>query len=237
MPQYAFDVGDFNLPGTGYLPTAAFSIPVMDGLAGAYLLGGGEEHGLINWADEDRSLTTVGTPAWEDGHAVLSAANYLDTGIAETPAMTLVVIGRRTSAVNTAFVGNYRDQTNIGIALYAQTANQNIVANADRGSGGGSVQVAGNTDQLRLYSLTVPASGAMTIRDHTAGTSATGTQTGARVVETADTIRIGSFPGVGFPGVAHVSAALVFTRALTIPELAEVEAWGKEVGAFYGLVI
>lgn len=219
---YAINLGDVTLGGTGYLPLAAFDIPVRDDLEAAFYLGHGAAVGVMNFAGE-KAGAIVGSPVWADGYAEFVTANYLQTDVDEETAMTLIAVAKRKVTGNgTAIIGNYLSSTDVGIALYVASGNSKIIANADRAGGGGTVTANGDMDTWELVSLVVPATGAMTINNHTAATTANSAATDDRAVTGSGKLRLGSFPAAsGFPGTIQVCAAAIFSRPLTSPELSE----------------
>lgn len=232
------NIGNVTLPGSGYPPIGAMSIPVTDGLTGAFLLGSGSNVGATNYAENGGTVTFVGSPDWQNGYVEVDRLNYIQTSIPETAAMTIIAIAKRkVSGNNTPIVGNFIDVTNVGVALYVASGTDNPIANADRAAGGGTVTVNGNWDAWSLVSLVVPSTGAMTITDHTNGLTANSAATDARVITGGGDIRIGSFYSVSFPGASQIAAVAVYNKALSPIELTAMEAWASDVGSHYGLTV
>jgi hypothetical protein len=75
---------------------------------------------LVNCAPDGADATAVGTPAV--GEAVtLTDGNYIDTGIAETAAITLVAVVRRHNA-QVLFMGSLSTADSNGVALFTNGA-------------------------------------------------------------------------------------------------------------------
>lgn len=233
MPNYAPDLGDLGLSGSGFLPSAAFSLPEIPGLRGAYILGAGEELALTNLVEGGPTPIKVGSPVWENGYAALSRGNHINTGVAETAAMTLMTVSRRPTAVNVGFIGNYVNDDTKGVGIYSLGSQQIMTVIADRGTASAlGTGVAAAMASWGLYSASVPATGAMTMRNHTAGTSTVGTSTAARVVEGGGPMLIGTLDTASFPGAVQIAVAMIFDRVLSASELAEANAWAREAAAF-----
>ena len=233
MPNYAPDLGEIGVSGPGFLPSAAFSLPDIPGLRGAYILGAGEELALTNLVEGGPVPIRVGSPVWENGYAALSRGNHINTGIAETAAMTLMMVSRRPTGVNAGFIGNYINDDTKGVGIYSLGSQQTMTVIADRGTAGAiGTSIAAIMASWGLYSASIPAAGAMTMRNHTAGTSAVGTSTAARVVESGGPILIGTLDTASFAGSVHIAVAMVLDRVLSAAELAEATAWAREAAAF-----
>lgn len=238
MANYAPDIGDLPISSIGLRPTAAHSLPEIPGLRGAYFMGAGERLALTNLVDRGSVPVKVGNPGWENGYAVLSRVNHIDTGISETAAMTMIVASRRPTANNVGYIGNYINDDLRGVGIYSLGSQQTVIGMADRGSVGAlSVSVAAVTASWGLYSASIPASGAMTMRNHTSGDETVGSQTIPRVVETAGNILIGCLNTNTFGTTVHIAAALVFNRVLSTSELASAVAWVREAADFSNISV
>lgn len=221
-------------------PLALHSSPQIEGITGIYFLSAGEAIGVQNLVEGGVQPTEVGAIVWEDGFAAMSrAAGYLETNLPETLAATIVFVGKRAAAAGTPFVGNYIDGTRRGIGVYSVGSQQTVSVISDRGSVDGlAVSVTGAPASWRLYSAQIPAAAAMTMTDHTANVTVTGTQTTARVIEDAGTLKVGAFSaGSTFNGVVHISVAVVANRVLTADEIAEVVTWCRAAAAFGGQTV
>lgn len=241
MAQIALDTGGNSVYDPAeVLPAVVFTFPQTTGLVGAYIFTAGADFAAINLIENGPAPTIVGTVDLSPGYAVMSKdVGHLNTNIPETLEMTLFVVAKRAAAANTGFIGNFRDAANQGVGLYSLGAGQNVTGVSDRGATTGlSVNLPGLPDAWALYSVTVPATGGLTVRDHTAGTDITGTQTAAHVVESIGTIRIGALdPATTFGGVAHVAGGAVAPRVLTDAERTTVVEALRAVAAFGDIVV
>lgn len=238
MTSYALNLGSaVTLPGSGYAKRIMFDLPVRAGLTGAYFFGEGETVALTNWGGSEPN-TVVGAPVWHDGYAELDGSNYIQTGVAETAAMTvLAVIKRKTTGTNVALVGNYGGTGATGVALYVASSNDDVDANTGRAGGTSICQATGNVDNWALVSITVPSSGAMTIRDHTTGTSSASAATDARVVNGVGDLRIGSFPSGNFDQPVNVAAVATYSAALSSDDLNLMVGKLRAYAALHGITV
>ena len=228
---------DVTLPGTGYPPLAAFQIPFADSLAGAFLLGNGEELADKGWAG-GADADIVGSPVFGASFAALSGTAYLDTKIPETLEMTLFVVGRETSAASVGWIGNYLSGAAFGVSMYTGSSAASIQANVGRAGGtGGSVSVTSDTTQWGIYSLQVPSTGAARLRNHTGGASNTTSATADREINGAGPIRIGRCYAPSMIGENQQVIALVYNRALTDAETLTVAAFCRDYAASRGITV
>jgi hypothetical protein len=99
-----------------------YTPPIVDGLLGWYLLGGDAAASRKNWAPGGADATVTGTPTYNAASAVFTSANYIDTGIIDTAALTLIAIGKPAGASNVAYVASYLNTTNTYAMLYGATS-------------------------------------------------------------------------------------------------------------------
>lgn len=215
--------------------------PVSRALAGIFILGGSLELSRRNLAPGAAGPgTIVGAPTVEAGYiTTASQSHYIDSGIAETNAMTLIVVARAPllgSSNRPGLIGNYLNSPASGAAVY-------IDGTTGTGFPIGAPKLNVMMGTLVSQSLTDPDSsawgyyegsvfnGAGTIlRERTAGVaSAAATTATTRVRNTASNIRIGSMAHPSFTGNADISLAIIHADTLTTAEAAANYAWAQAV--------
>lgn len=228
---------DVTLPGDGYPPLAAFQIPFADDLLGAFFLGGGGKIGLRDWAG-NADPEAVGYPTFGEGFATLSEDGYLQTDIDEPLELTYVVVGREVSASGVGWIGNFVGGANIGVSLYSQPGGTTMQANAGRVGGvGGSVSVTSDTEDWGIYSLSVPSTGAMAIRNWTTGNGGMSSATAAREINGGGPLRIGRLYSPAHVGEADMAVVLVYDIALDDTQAAIVAAFCRDYAASRGITV
>ena len=230
-----------SLPGGAYMALDAFTIPVTTGLVGAFYLAMGADAGAINMADGSAALV-VGAPTDPGEGLRLGTGVYIDTGLPETAAMTLIFVGKRggDNTVGVGWMGTYNGATSIGVGLYANAnSTGGIGAVVEKTTGQSDVAVGTSTSVWGFYALSIPASGAASLYNLTGGVSQTQSNTSARAVTGDETILIGALPvgDMGFAGPVDMALALVYSGALTKSQIDAIYAWAQPYCAAVGISV
>ncbi|WP_288951905.1 hypothetical protein [uncultured Paracoccus sp.] len=232
---HAHNLGDVSLPGGGYPPLGAFSIPYADRLGGAFFLGYGRDVAAVNWG-ADTEVGIIGNPTFQNGYAALDGANYIETGVEETIASTLFIVFRETSDNAVGVFGNYGSPTTIGTSLFVPAGSTTMSLNSGRVGGTGGVSTVGSdTTAWGIYSASIPATGQATLRNHISGNASTSGASADRELNGAGPLRIGALYSASFPGASRVFAALQYRDSLTIAETLVVGAHLRQMAEAAGL--
>ncbi|QFQ88276.1 hypothetical protein F8A10_12225 [Paracoccus kondratievae] len=215
---HAHNLGNVSLPGSGYPPLGAFSIPYADRLGGAFFLGYGREVAAVNWG-ADTEVSIIGNPNFQNGYAALDGANYIETGVEETIASTLFLVFRETSDSAVGAFGNYGGPSTIGTSLYVSAGSTVMSVNTGRiGGTGGSASVTSDTSGWGIYSASIPATGQARLRNHVTGNVSVAGAATDRELNGAGPLRIGALYSASFPGASRVFAALQYRTNLSDEE-------------------
>lgn len=232
---HAHNIGNVSLPGIGYPPLGAFSIPYADRLGGAFFLGYGREIAAVNWA-ADTEVSFIGNPTFENGYAELDGANYIDTGVDETLATTLFVVFREASSNSVGVFGNYGSPTTVGTSLFVSSGSTTMSLNTGRiGGTGGVVTVGSDTSGWGIYSARIPATGQATLRNHVSGSASTSGASTDRELNGVGPLRIGALYSASFTGGSQVFAALQYSSDLTVAETLVVGTHLRQMAEAAGL--
>lgn len=229
----ALNVGSVNLPTANFPPLAAFQIPHAERLAGAFFLGHGAEIATIDWSD-NADAEIMGNPVFHDGYATLSGDGYIQANVAETEAMTYVIIGRKTAEGQVGWIGNHGGSAAAGVSMYSNAFAMS--ATTGRTGGAANINLTSDMTSFGIFSLQAPASSPARLAGYTTGTANTG-GAGSRVVNGAGKIRIGRLYSSGFVGECDVMAALIFGSALSNTEVTEVANHLREYAAGMGVTV
>lgn len=233
---------DFSANAVGFLP------PVASGLVGWFLLGGTIDQSVRNLAQGGANATAVGSPSVSAGYCTFdgNTPSHLQTSIAETQDMTLIVVMRSsdTFADNThapAPIGTFQSaQTPIGVGLLflsgtLPTIELRLVAGLDNGTAPVTSLNVTNPDQWKCLAAVVQSGAHRDVHNLTDATSTTavsGARVGAGI--SARTVRIGASYG-GNRGTSNIAFAAVYSRALSVGELAAIYAFAKPILAARGV--
>lgn len=232
----AFDIGPADLPGTGYLPMAAFQIPVISGLKGAFLFGSGLDVASLNWAAGGNDAAVIGSPTVGNGFLTFDLNAYLQTDIAETAAQTFVIVARRPADAAVGYIGNYGGSVAWGVSLYSSAGTSLMNSTSSRGGAAGGIGVSGTVADFGLYALTVPATGQSRIDDLTEGT-ANLAASGSRTINGGGAHRIGRVYSGTFAGQTDQVLAMIYDRALSDAERLAVADWARIYAASVGITV
>ncbi|RMX06704.1 hypothetical protein D8I35_09390 [Corticibacter populi] len=240
MQVNVFNHGDAVLPGSGYMPIEGFNFPVSDGLRGLFLCGDGLSIARRNFAGLG-DAEIIGAPAEHEGFCRFDAGNYLQTQIAETAALTYIVVGRRpteSTGAEATFIGNYAPGS-IGATMYTSSSGSAMTANADRSPAGSTTaSVVTDVSAMGLYVMTAPASGGPTwLYAMTAGLQNGSTNTNPRAVTGAGLLRIGAVYAATFSGAADIVTAAVLDRVITDDERAAIAVWARNYAGQFGFAV
>lgn len=239
----ALNIGNVALPGDGYAPLAAFTLPasLRTGLAVALFPG----NGLIDDFGPD-ALTPafVGTPTRISDGYTCDASNYIDAGLADSSAVTMAIIARRTTTDATGYGGNLNLLTSVdvrGAGFFSGASGTTMAFNAGRTglSGGASVaSVAASLSSWGLYIGRSSTSQSTTIKNLTSGAVvANTTATGTARVTNSQNVRVGSVPEPDYPAAADVALFLQWGRYLTDADFDNFEAWATAYAAGLGITV
>lgn len=239
MPVYnRLDVGA-PLPAGNYMPLSAFSCPVPAGLVGAWFMANGLEIARTN--------VVTGADAWMqgdvsvvDGAARIGDRAFMDTGLPETQAASVLLICRKSVPTGSiGFFGNYLGGFSSGLGLFSSAG----------GSGTISVSVQKTTGQITagigadllnwaMVAVSVPATGQVRVHNLTAGTAGNHADAEARAAPNASSMWIGGFPSEGgsFRDSADLALALYWNRNLSDAEIGDVGAWARAYAASRGIM-
>lgn len=233
---YTPNLGNFT-PIPSLPPMAGFSIPVRSGLTSARLLGNGLEVAKFEFATGNYTEGVHGPITEQSGSLLFGDGAYIDSGVAETLAMTIVIACKESVANSVAFVGNYAGGSNVGVSMYTNASSTVMSANVGRVEGGGSSSVGSDTAAWGCYALQVPATGAHTLRNLTAGNANSSVATGDRVLNGGGNIRIGGAVSAFPKGGAEINSVLLYNRALTLTEINKLAVWMREYAASCGIAV
>jgi hypothetical protein len=212
--------------------------PVTRGLEGWFTLDTDVQRFGFNRAPGKLDAIIVGAPSAFAGYGRFKGnLNYLQTQIADSDELTIIVVGRAAAPLvagvdaamlvgahsgpittpgysGTASAGNiFLDHP----TLFKATATRNDGTGAATTTGGVSGTGTG-TATWALRTLRAKSGAPTVLIDHTAGVTVTGTNTNQRVL-TSNKYRIGSATG-GFPSESDVSFVAIHSAQLTDAELA-----------------
>lgn len=224
------------LPGDGYPAMSGFEIPVISGLAGAYLFGEGASMLGYNYAPGMADAVVVGTPVIGAGYASFGADAYLQTAVAEAADMTIFSVARSSGSSGLAgLVGNFG--TSLGIIMYLELTNRLVIGNAQRTSDGGANLGESNISKFQIYGFRAPAAAASLQKNYSRNASAVSSNATSRVISSVGPLRVGR-SYAGSPTQAHDQVlALIYSRALSDAEMDSVAAWARKYCASKGIVV
>lgn len=232
---------EFNLPAAttsntlGWVEDYAWEPAVADGLVGAFLFGADVPLATQNWGSGG-AVSIVGAPVWSaQGWArFASGVNYLQTAIAESNDMTIMVVGRSDDTLVDDdhcpwFASTYQGPsvtaplvTSQGVSLMSLAGN-NLQMQGFRGTADGVTTNHGRSGSLgvdfaQFRCLAGVLSGLRSdAYDLTSGTTA-GYLHNLPRLRTGNTFRIGSTYG-GAGGRCDIAALMLWDRALTLEQL------------------
>lgn len=228
-----FDLGA-DLPSPG-IAASAFAIPVTSGLVGLWAGLDGAAALPVNLADGSAGYT-VGDPTESSGVVTLPAGAYIDPDIADTQAMTLLILAKKPSASDPAgFIGSYTGLYT-GVALFSSAGETTMQYVVGKTSGSALGFITSTITSWGLYALVIPATGSCTLHNLTGGYSTSSTNADARVAATGQML-IGGLPteDAGLRGACNIGLAAQWSKALSSEELSLVSAWGKSYAAAHGI--
>jgi hypothetical protein len=221
---------DFSAVAGGFIP------PIAEGLKYWNFFGGDAAKSARNLAPGGAAAALVNSPAISPSYVSLggasqSGAAYIETGVAETAALTYLLVSRATADMavqgnRPMLIGNYNFAASPkGAALYDVVA---TIIRADAAYTDGATISSATTDinvtsgQLAAWNFKAASFGNATPRkvyNKTLGASATsGAETRQRSLNTAATIRVGTSLS-GLFGPNDQAFAAVYNRQLTDAEI------------------
>lgn len=234
-----FNIGNVVLPGDGYPPLAAFKIPVTLDLVSALFLGHGKSLITKDFAPGGGRADIFGSPVAAAGYTSLSGTSYLQTKAVETAAMSFLIVARKTdAALSSGFIGNLIQGTPGGIGIYSNANADSVMANASRAgtTSGVTAAVPATPTAWGMYSLVVPATGQMRLRNHTTGAGASNASSAAREVK-GGRINVGGIPYSTIQGPNQMSLPFIWKRAISDTELDQMVAYARALVASVGITV
>lgn len=230
-------LGGDPLPGLGYPPLAAFTIPVTAGLVGAHFFSSGKDIAAINYGGSvDAGFVGNGFTE-HDGYMTVNENGYLQTGIAESPAASILAIIRRTGTASVGAIGTYVSNTDAGLAIYSQSPNDYWSSTVGKAGGTSTGSfLATSTAQWRLIELSVPATGVHTLYDHTSGTLAASDNASAREASPR-AYRIGRIYSGAFVNSFDIAAAVFHNGTYNEVQRGQMIEWAREFAAANGITV
>ena len=228
---------DASLSTGGHPPVAATTIPVTDGLIYAGLYSGGADYAETNWAGTDGSA--AGAPVAPGRFVRFPDGSFVDTGLAESPAFTCLVIGKAPATfAPLVFMGNHGgSEATQGITMFAYDTIR-IAGFIKTAAGTNGMTIAANVNQWGMYAMLSPANGnGKRLMNLTAGTESTGADTSPRQVSGARNMRIGASYSASASGASDLLAALYWNRALSQGELDDMRDWGRDYASSFGFAV
>lgn len=234
----ALNIGNVTLPGDNYPALLGFSIPILDSLEGAFLLGDGIAQMTRNYAPSKADAKAVGTLRSGAGYAILDESGYLNTGIMETAEMTVIAVGRApdgTISTNPAFVGNNLNTGTGGFGLFPNATGAQ--GTSIRGGALERIQVTSRYQDFTALSHRLKATTPNIVNNLSSGESKLGASSAARTLEKTNPILIGRLPSSAFKTTNEQIVVLIYSKALSDTELATVYAWVRSYAADKGFAV
>lgn len=238
MTIRALDIGAATLPNLAYPPIEAFNVPVTSGLTGVFFCGDGPNAAGVNWATGN-PVSVIGSPAWSDGFATFGGGAYLSLNISEAIEMSaLIVVKRNNPALNAGYLGNWGTSPMGGFAFFSQTGDADLQGVASRtGVPNSTFRVDTNTiDDWTLGAVIIPNSATGRIYNETAGIDSSTAAT-SRALGSSTNLFLGTLPDAGYAGGNSIAMALVFNRAISVPEKNTLAAWARDYAARRGITV
>jgi hypothetical protein len=229
--------------------------PVTRGLEGWFTLDTDVQRFGFNRAPGKPDATIVGAPSAFAGYGTFKGnVNYLQTQIADSDELTLIVVARSNAPLVAGTDAVMLVGAHSGPILtpgYTGVASGGNVfldhptlfkGTATRNDGTGSATTTGSvsgtgtpTNVWALRSLRAKSGALTVLTDHTAGVVVTGSNTNQRVL-TTNKYRIGSATA-GFPSESNISFVAIHSAQLTDSELALQIAVVRKRMARFGIVV
>lgn len=235
----ALNIGNVALPGDGYPSLYGFSIPVLNGLEGAYLFGEGVSQMSRNYAPGKPNATVVGTPVSGQGFATFSETGYLNTGIIEGPDMTMITVCRDGTGLSDAapgYMGNNFSTAGGGMAIVIGNAT-NLRGTNIRAGALEFINVTGNPLNFTAQCLRARNLAPTSFDNMSSGVSLSSSSSGVRTLDTTNPILIGRIPSNAFKGSNDQILAMVYSRAITDTEVSQLTLWAREYCAAKGFSV
>ncbi|MFJ5180031.1 hypothetical protein ACIP61_01220 [Pseudomonas fulva] len=221
------NLGNIILPGDQYPSLFGFSIPVVEGLEGAYLFGDGKPQINRNYAPGKKDATIVGSLVSGNGFATFSENGYLVSGIAEAAEMTILLVSRdSTGQADPApgYIGNNFSLAGGGFVIYGSSGATVLRSNTVREGASDILNVPGDPTAFTMQCLRIRNTGNI-FTNLTSQISVTSTNVKARTIDSSNSVWIGRIPSPGFKGLNDQMAALVFSRSITDDEVTKMASW------------
>ena len=231
--SYVLNGGETEQVISGALSLDGFKFPVQDGLRALYMMNRGVETLGVNYGSA-RDAEIIGEPVPGIGFSEISRDGYLDTKLAETADLT-VVLAVGDMSINVGYFGNYHSNDNRGVSIYTISNGSKIVFSADRADGAGSLMFD-KTDNIALYSLRADTSGNF-VEDHTNNIKKQITTLGARNISGVGDFRVGKLGQVTLGNPTKMALLAIFDRSINDDELDAVVLWGRASLGKYGISV
>lgn len=225
---------DLVLPGSGYLSLFESSLPAVPDLVGAYLFGGDISLGK-NLATGEVDASINGAPAQQDGYAVLDGANYLQTKIMDTDAMSLFICGNNPSGVAAAYVGNLAGASGVSSGVAASTTGADFGSNLVRSSTWTTTNVTANPGDWFINSSRGASGVVNRTNSWLRNVASQGTNTNTRTLGT-NPIRIGRAYTTQNVGAVRLSSVVIVQRNVSDAEAQQIVDWMASYARAYKLI-
>lgn len=238
------NIGEVALPGDGYAPLSAFTIP--EALRVGLVLAAFPGSGLIDDFGMNGAPTKIiGAPTRITAGMRCDQSNYIEaTGLVDTGAVSMAFIGRRRTTAATGYAGNLRAYSSIdvrGAGFITGAAGSTVAFNAGRtglSAGATVASVAAAVDSWGFYAGRASTSQDTIVTNLTSGASITNSSnTGTARVTHSSLIRIGALPDPNYAGGADIALTMIWSRYLTDADIALLSAWGKAYGTALGITV
>ena len=225
-----------------------YAAPVRRGLEGVFFMNTSLEKCARNFAPGKPAGSIVGVPTLQASYATFKGqTNFVQTQIAETESMTLLVIAKAVVVVGDIeqiplLIGSYNVGPTSGVSIYAPT---DIAVRGTAGYGNDDASNINATvgppsgipvSTWQLYSATIAPTG-VTFRDHTANVTTAGVNPAMPRRLAGRALRIGSGYSSGLKGKCDIAVAQVHSVALSADELAKTVADLRAYAARRGIVV
>lgn len=215
---------DFSANAVGFIP------PVAADLAGWFFPNGSLAQAKRNLAPGGADAAVTGAPVIGTAYTRFKGrTNYLDTGLAETPAITLLAVARAvipaSGSAQALIVSNYGSGTGVSLTKPQLTApssvsgTENVYAgfSAPTGLATASAVVSNGTAWAFTAGVVTPGTGLQFI-DKTRGLLGSLSTATARSLGTSSLL-IGSGYDISWTGESDIAFAAIYTRALEAAEI------------------
>lgn len=236
----ALDIGAAALPGDGYPPLSAFTLPedLRAGLVLAIFPGNGL---LADFSPSPRDVGFVGEPVRTTKGYECSPSAYVQSDLADPGAVSVLILTRRlTPTLQTGYAGDLSILGNDvkGVGFWSAANGTSVAFTAGRTGvalSGGNGVVAATPDSWGLYLGRSSTSQNSRIDNLTTGASNENSTATGSARATNGNLRLGSSAYAPHTGSSEGALMLVWNRYLTSLEVTAVSTWAKAYAATLGI--